>query len=49
MWKIISTTYHLEQTKTDKKLILQSNENKKVFKYSLLFIVSSVFSKKETL
>ena len=26
--KIISTTYHLEQTKTDKKLILQSNENK---------------------
>ncbi|SEA90259.1 FecR family protein [Flavobacterium gillisiae] len=26
--KIISTTYHLEQTKTDKKLILQSNDNK---------------------
>ena len=28
--KIISTTYHLEQTKTDKKLILQSNDNKNI-------------------
>ena len=26
--KIISTTYHLEQTKSDKKLILESNDNK---------------------
>ena len=28
--KIINTTYHLEQTKTDKKLILQSNDNKSI-------------------